>query len=1329
MAEALQHPRTLIKQIESQLSRTLLFDRHAIRRQIKRLKSPHPPDQKTHEKLLRLKKRLDASIRKRSWRKANQPEPAYNDALPITSRKDDIVEAIRNHPVLIISGETGSGKSTQIPKFCLAAGRGINGMIGCTQPRRIAATTVSRRIAEEMGEELGRSVGYKIRFTDRTHPSSFIKVMTDGILLAETQADPYLTHYDTLIIDEAHERSLNIDFILGILRRLVKRRRDLKLIVTSATIDTEKFSKAFDDAPIIEVSGRMYPVEVRYDSAAEEGTDLSHIDMAVDAVEALQRETLRGDILVFMPTEQDIRETCVVLEGRDYPKTTVLPLFARLTGADQQRVFSRPTGRKIIVATNVAETSITIPGIKYVIDTGLARISRYSPRTRTTSLPVSPVSKSSADQRKGRCGRVENGVCIRLFPEDDYETRPQFTPPEILRSNLAEVILRMIALTLGNINEFPFIDSPQPKSIQDGVDLLFELGAITAKQRRKKADQTSPYALTARGRTMAKLPVDPRLSRMLIQAQQERCLEEMMIIAAALSVPDPRERPSEKTAEADQAHKIFDDANSDFITLLNLWKRYHETLQTEKPNAGLRRFCRKHFLSYMRMREWRDIHRQINTILSEAGMLPIHRKKRTKAENGDAAAVRYRGIHRSVLSGFLSNIAEKKEQNIYKAAKGKSVMIFPGSGIFGRGKQWIVSAEMVETSRLFARCAGNIDGKWILEIGGDQCKHAYNDPRWDKARGKVMASEQVSLYGLVIVPERPVNYGPVNPKEAREIFIRDALVTGDVDAAFGFLKHNTTLVNELQDLESRFRRRDLVISDKKLCQFYEERLSSVYDISTLRKTVSEAGSDDFLRMNREFLIRYDPAEEEIALFPDTLMLGNNRVECQYRYFPGKPDDGVTIKLPMTVASAIPPDSVDWMVPGLLKEKLTTMIKGLPKKYRKQLVPVSKVVDSLWDSLPKESGKEESLVSSLGQVIYRRFGVDIPAAAWSADELPDHLRMRICITDTNGKEIRSGREKDLLTRDVSRPDDTPEYRSAKRQWEKDNIRRWDFDDLPEAVQVEGKNDVQWVYYPGLEKKDDSSVALRLFPHREKALISHKQGVAALYAIAMAKEFKHLRRTLKLPQDVKEAAGFFGGVKAVEQRIFDSLVSHVFYRNVRTRKEFLDYGESVRPTLFRVVQEKQESAVAVLKQYQETVSTLSRLESVNHANLNASAFLQHLRGELCKLSPANFMELYEPQRLRQLVRYLKAIAIRAQKGVADFERDRLRTRDLKVFTDMLDDLLKGLSQSASEKKRKEIEDFFWLIEEYKVSLFAQELKTAVPVSKKRLDVKAKEIRRMV
>jgi ATP-dependent helicase HrpA len=1340
----------MLQKIESLLSKALIADRYKIGREITRIrrsKAKTPPNEKISKRLFLLEKKLQKSIEKRSWRKINRPEPTYNDALPILSKKDDIINTISNNPVVIISGETGSGKTTQIPKFCLAAGCGIDGKIGCTQPRRIAAMTVSKRIAEELGEVLGKSVGYKIRFKDKTSPNAFIKIMTDGILLAETQNDPYLTEYDTIIVDEAHERSLNIDFILGILKTLLKKRKDLKVIITSATIDTEKFSKAFDHAPVIEVSGRMYPVEVRYlpmDSTFGNDDEQTHVDMAVHAVGRLLKKTHSGDMLVFMPTEQDIRETCELIKEINNKNATILPLFARLSASEQTRVFSASMGRKIIVATNIAETSITIPGIKYVVDTGLARISQYTPRSRTTSLPVTAISKSSADQRKGRCGRVENGVCIRLYSEEDFENRPLFTSPEILRANLAEVILRMISLKLGDISSFPFIDKPATKSIQDGFDLLYELDAIALVSNQKK-EEKQRFSLTEKGRLMAKIPVDPRLSRMLIEAQTEGCLEALIVIASALSIQDPRERPAEKAQEADQAQKIFCDPFSDFITLLNIWNKYHGVLNKEKTTGSIKRFCKTHYLSFRRMREWRDIHAQISEVIKEHNLddkdktaiksritkrtLPGKQTRKNTILNTEFSDL-YTAIHKSLLSGLLSNIAMKKEKNIFQATKGKEVMIFPGSSLFNAAKEWIVAAEMVETSRLFARTCANIDNAWLEKLGGTLCKYTYLHPHWERKRGEVVAYEQVTLFGLIIIPKRQVSYGRINPDQATEIFIQGALIEGDVRDKFAFMIHNQTLIDHVKNMEDRIRRKDILVGEADLFDFYIKRLKGCYDIRTLKRYLKQHKNDHFLRMKPEDVTRYAPDEQELSLFPDHIELGGLSLDCTYRFEPGSNDDGVTVNIPAPMTGAVPSESLEWLVPGLYREKITTLIKGLPKTYRKKLVPVANTVNIIISEMPKT---KTSLITALGNFIYTRFGVDIPSSEWPDDLLPDHLKMRISITDAKGKELFSCRDSNTLNRHVIKKVEqfkSAEMDDAKKEWERTHITCWDFPDLPEHINLKDKNMAQWLVYPGLQKDDskEKSVNLRLFQSSEKAIKSHKEGVALLFIQHFSKDLKFLKKMLKLPKDMDNKSNYFGGSANFEKKMYERTIKKLFFKNIRSKDAFFAHAESIAQSILSEGRELLTQSLLVIKAYHETRTTIYSLETTHSTNGVILQFLKGLRTELSKLVPETFVDIYDVGRMIHLVRYMKALGIRAQRAMVDFEKDRVKSHDIQVFVESLNRLLKGLTDTTSKEKRAAIEAYFWLIEEYKVSIFAQELKTSVPVSKKRLKEKLKEIERM-
>jgi ATP-dependent helicase HrpA len=1270
------------------------------------------PEKALRQTIARYQKTLETSLRTKERRRQNRPRFTYPEHLPIVSKKNDIIEALARHQVIIISGDTGSGKSTQIPKMCLDAGRGIAGRIGCTQPRRIAATAIGMRIAEELGEPVGKSVGYKIRFQDKTNAKSYIKIMTDGILLAETQQDILLTEYDTILIDEAHERSLNIDFLLGILKTLLPRREDLKVIITSATLDTEKFSRAFESAPVIKVEGRMYPVSLDYrplDPELEEAGEVTYVDLAVQTVEDLKKRTKPGDILIFMPTEQDIRETCERLEARAFSRTRILPLFSRLTASQQHRVFSHFSGQKIVVATNVAETSLTVPGIKYVIDTGLARIPRYIPRTRTTTLPVSPISKSSADQRKGRCGRVEDGICIRLYSEDDYVSRPEFTPPEILRSNLAEVILRMLSLKLGHVNSFPFVDPPNPRSVKDGFDLLVELGAIVRNKRGP--------SLTEKGKMMARIPLDPQISRMLLEAGREGCVEEMSIIASALSIQDPRERPLDKADQADQMHLPFKDRNSDFLSLLHIWNRYLRSWKELQTQNKMRKFCRRHFLSFVRMREWMDIHDQITRILKD------QRIKIGKTENDPTSQPFYAALHRCILSGYLSNIAMKKEKNIYQAAKGREVMIFPGSTVFNGGAHWIVAAEMVKTTRLFARTVAKIEPRWIENIGKELCRSECSDPYWQKDRGEVQAFEKVTLFGLPIVSKRVVPFGRLNPERAHEIFVWSALVAGELEGSFSFLAHNRALVEKLRGLEDKARRRDILVSEQMIAGFYSRRLPGVYDVRTLKKHIEKAGGDEYLKMREEDLMHAYPDEDLPTQYPDHLILGDQRFRMTYRFSPGKEDDGVTVAIPQSMVSRFPAERLEWSVPGLLKEKITALIKTLPKRYRKQLIPVSNTVEII---LSEMNSSERSLASTLSQFIYRRFGVDIPASQWS-DEIPEHLKMRVSLTDHDGRECLSSRDIHLL-RKQARSTGTGEtkldiWKNAQEKWERSGLTSWDFGCLPEQLFL-AEN---LAAYPALVLEADG-VAIKLCPSLDEARKCHQVGVKALFSRYLSKELKNLKRALKLPGRLMAETAHFGGPQAFERALYEHLVHRFFAFHIRREEDFQAHAMQVKPKLLPEGRELMELAVKVAQSFHQTQSTFQTLLRANRSNEEVRRLCLGLEKETDDLVPPDFLRKYSTERIMHLPRYLKALAIRAERAAYDMEKDRRKVAKTTIFLNTLKGIHARLSPHSSVEKKREIEAFRWMLEEFKVSTFAPELKTPYPVSEQRLKKKVEEIERM-
>ena len=1292
-----------------------------------------------------IEKHINTSIRTKNNRRERRLSPKEMPSLPIWNKRIAIIQAIKDNPVVIVSGETGSGKTTQIPKFCLEAGRGTEGFIGCTQPRRIAAITVSNRIAEELGEHIGQSVGYKIRFKDKTGDGTYIKVMTDGILLAEAQGDPYLNMYDTIIVDEAHERSLNIDFVLGILKTLLNKRKDLKLVITSATIDTLKFSKAFDDAPVIEVSGRTYPVETRYlppKASGKNDGDPSHNDLAVDAVVNLIHESARGDILTFLPTEKDIRETCDMLVGRKLKRVQIMPLFARLSASEQQRVFKPSKNRKVIVATNIAETSITIPGIRYVVDTGLARISQYTPRSRITALPVVPISQSSADQRKGRCGRMENGVCVRLFSEEDYHLRPLYTRPEILRSNLAEVILRMLFLKLGSLSQFPFIDPPHDKSIQDGFRLLLELGAIRRRKKQAQApyrkevssdvftgdsDGLLPeYTLTRIGRIMARMPIDPRLSRMIIEADTRNCLREIAIIASALSIQDPRERPLEKEAEADEAHRQFKDPQSDFLTLLNIWHACWKLTQQKGSLQTLKKFCQTSFLSFKRMREWQDIYDQLSAILKENRFRLNKNRGSVSSVPGEPFHQHYIDIHKSILSGFLSNIAQKKEKHYFKAAREREVMIFPGSGLFDKPGPWIVAAEMIETSRLFARSCANIDCGWLEKLGMDQCRRTYLNPRWSRKQGAVIADEQVSLYGLVIVPKRMVHYGPVKPGEAGDLFIRQALIPGEIDPLFPFLAHNLKIEQRVQEMENRIRRKDIRVSDEDIFRFYQKQLPRVYDVRTLKKIIRQKGGDDFLMLNPEDVMRYEPDPEELAGYPESIRFGEQSFALTYRFETGREQDGVTAKVPAPLADAIAPEQTEWLIPGLFKEKIETLIKGLPKQFRKKMVPISRAVQVIVDEMPRDTSP---LASSLSRFLYARLGVDIPAHAWPVESLPDHLKMRIAIMDSQEKIVMAGRDITQLKKKLVRKPDPDGLLSAKTRWERKGIVTWDFGDIPESVTLTGRHHAQWVLYPGLEIRE-KDLCLSLFADKAKAVMSHKKGVAWLFTKSLSKELKFLKINLRLLPVFKKPATYFGGCKPIEQDMYQQVIDTLFQMNIRKQAQFYSRLKKFEKEAIHLKgQDLLEKTTQVLNAVHAARAAIHQLETTNLENIKLSQFLAELKHDISRLVPRHFVRLYDSERLVHIVRYIKGMQLRAQRAVVNFEKDRTREKTVSGFTTRLNTLITEMSPDASREKREALENFFWLLEEFKVSLFAQELKTATRVSEKKLKNAMEEIERMI
>lgn len=1236
----------------------------------------------------------------------------YPAELPITSHREAIVRAIREHQVVIIAGEPGSGKTTQIPKMCLEAGQGRRGRVGCTQPRRIAAISIAARVADELGPAAAHLVGYKIRFRDATSRATRIKFMTDGILLAEAQTDRELRAYDTIIVDEAHERSLNIDFLLGLLHRLLTKRRDLKLIITSATIDTEKFSSSFANAPVIEVAGRTYPVEVRYqpvDPDKEEEGEQTYVDQAVQAVLTLRQEDRHGDILIFMPTERDIRETVDTLnesikaqrQQRGGTEATVLPLFGRLSPAEQGRIFQPVTGQKIVVATNVAETSITVPGIRYVIDTGLARIAAYNPRARTHKLPVVPVSRASCDQRRGRCGRIGPGICIRLYSEDEYSGRPEFTAPEIVRANLAEVILRMMALKFGDPADFPFVDPPSGRAIRDGYALLAELGAIDEEQR-----------LTRIGQLMARLPLDPRIARMIIEARDQNAVREVAVVAAALSIQDPRIRPPDKEGEADAAHRRFVDPQSDFLFFLKLWDTYHNTLEKIRSQSRMRKFCKSHYLSFQRLREWLDIHEQLQLLLAEEqGFEP------------NSTPASHDAIHRALLSGNLRNIAMKREKNSYQGGGGREVMIFPGSSLYNKGGQWIMAAEMVETTRLYARTVAVIQVEWLEPLARDLCRYSYSDPHWEKKRGQVVAYEKATLFGLVIVAGRKVNFGRIKPAEARQIFIQSALVEGEMQGEYGFLAHNRQLLANLQDLEDRVRRRDVLADDQEIFQFYEARLpDGVWDQVSLNRYLKGRGGDNWLRMTEDDLLRQRPAGGELARFPPTLSVNGVELHLGYTFAPGSDEDGVSVIIPVHMVGQLRPEFFEWLVPGLLLEKITVLLKGLPKTLRRPLIPVPQTAERLYQELTPYEG---SLYTSMARLVQEIYGVRLIPADWPVDGLPPHLKFRYCLVDGRGQLLRVSRSfYDIRSTEAPELMANRDLDALRRQWEQEAVQGDTLPEVPSQLPITDSTGRLTGYaFAGLQLRDGGRVRLRLFTDRAVCRAATRTALCHLYGREFKAQLKGLKKDCAIPRAHWALHEGLGSHEEVNEAIWHFLLIEIFAAHdgeVPSRNAFAGKVLALRQEgIANRAKAVFERIMAVLTARREALDVISRFAGLGQGQ---QARFAGFRAEVSALVGPDFPAHCTRSQLNNLPRYLKALRLRIERAHVDPAKDAVKARQLTPF----EERLAGVAgeERMSEEKRQLLAEYREMLEEFKVSLFAQELKTSYPVSVKRLEEKWRE-----
>ena len=1279
--------------LSAQLGELMLRDQQRLQRRLQGARKIKNPDAQLAV-AAELESDITAALQKVQSRAASCPKVTYPENLPVSQKKQDILQAIRDHQVVIVAGETGSGKTTQLPKICLELGRGVKGLIGHTQPRRLAARTVANRIADELETPLGGSVGYKVRFNDQVGENTLVKLMTDGILLAEIQQDRLLMQYDTLIIDEAHERSLNIDFILGYLRELLPKRPGLKVIITSATIDPQRFSRHFNNAPIIEVSGRTYPVEVRYRPVVDDAddTDRDQLQAIFDAVDELGREG-PGDILIFMSGEREIRDTADALNRLNLPHTEVLPLYARLSNSEQNRVFQSHHGRRIVLATNVAETSLTVPGIKYVIDPGTARISRYSFRTKVQRLPIEPVSQASANQRKGRCGRVSDGICIRLYSEQDFLSRPEFTDPEILRTNLASVILQMTSLGLGDIAAFPFVEAPDKRNILDGVRLLEELGAI------KTADN-GHYQLTPQGRQLAQLPIDPRLARMVLEAQKSGSVREVMIITAALSIQDPRERPMDKQQASDEKHRRFADKDSDFLAYVNLWDWLKEQ-QKEHSSSQFRRLCRNDFLNYLRVREWQDIYTQLRQVVKELG-LPVN------SEPSD-----YRSVHTALLTGLLSHIGQKDaDKQEYTGARNARFSIFPGSGLFKKPPKWTMVAELVETSRLWGRIAARIEPEWIEPLAQHLVKHSYSEPHWSKSQGAVMATEKVTLFGLPIVAARQVNYSTIDPLLCRELFIRHALVEGDWQTRHAFFSANLKLRAEVEELEHKSRRRDILVDDETLFSFYDQRIPgeviSGRHFDNWWKNAAKQNAD-LLSFEKEMLIK-DGANKVSALdYPNTWHQGNLKLRLTYQFEPGTDADGVTVHIPLPILNQVEDQGFEWQIPGIRRELVIALIKSLPKPVRRNFVPAPNYAEAF---LGRVTALELPLLDALERELRRMTGVTVSRDDWQWEQVPDHLKMTFRMVGEKHKTLLEG--KNLTALKLQLKDKVQETLSAVADdgLEQSNLHIWSFGKLPEFYEQK-RGGYSMKAYPALVDEKDS-VAIRLFDSEQEQQQAMWQGTRRLLLLNIPSPIKYLHE--KLPNKAKLGLYFnpYGRVLDLIDDCISCGIDKLIAEHggpVWQEEDFARLQEKVRAEL-------NETVVGVAKQVEQILTAVFNINKrlKGRVDISLALALSDIKNQLGGLVYRGFVTNNGWKRLSDTLRYLQAIERRLEKLATDPHRDRAQMLRVEQVQQAWQQWLNKLPPKRQQDE--EVKEVRWMIEELRVSLFAQQLGTPYPISDKRI-----------
>ncbi len=1214
----------------------------------------------------------------------------FPEQLPVVARREEIAAAIRDNQVVIVAGETGSGKTTQLGKICMQLGRGQDGMIGHTQPRRIAARTVAQRIAEELKQPLGQTVGYQVRFTDTSSNDTRIKLMTDGILLAEIQRDRLLRKYDTLILDEAHERSLNIDFLLGYLSQLLPKRPDLKLVITSATIDVESFASHFGGAPIIEVSGRTYPVRVEYLDEAEDIPDLNaRIGGCIQDIQQ-RRHGDPGDVLVFLSGEREIRELALHLRRMQLPDLDILPLYARLSAAEQAKVFQggRKRGIRAVLATNVAETSLSVPGIRYVIDPGYARISRYSPRSKMQRLPVESISQASADQRKGRCGRVSEGVCLRLYSESDFLARDEFTEPEIRRTNLAAVILQMLRLQLGDIARFPFIDPPDSRQVRDGLALLAELGAVDERGQLSKL-----------GRRMADFPVDPRFGRMLLAAADGECLRELLIIVSALSVQDPRERPTEKQQAADEKHRRFQDQRSDFMGWLSLWDYCEEQRQALSKNQWRRR-CQKEFLSYTRLLEWRDIHYQLTLACKQQGL----------KSNTEAAT--YEAVHKALMSGLLGNLARQHEGSVYVGARNRQLKIFPGSSQFKKRPRWLMAAEIVETSQVYARCVAAVEPEWALPINQELLKHHYFEPRWQGRTGRVMAWEKISLYGLPLVEKQRVHYGPIAPAEAREILVREGLVVGRLRQPPAFLRHNRKLIEELEALESKLRRRDIVVDEQAQVDFYLERLpDNITTINRLKAWLKrEKAGSDLLKMTRQQLSLRQTDEALGEQFPDQLHWQDYSLQLSYHFEPGHERDGVSVTIPMGLMNRVPRYRFEWLIPGLLREKCIALFKLLPKAQRKQLVPVPDYVDRVLSHMQVE---DRPLTQVLTEKLKELAGVRLQASDWREEELDDYYRMRIEVVDAEGKLLFMGRDLAILIAQCQALPRQRQDESPGESIEKKGLKRWPDQNVAPVLRMRQAG-IDIEAYPALVDEGDT-VALKLMDYAEQARIAHRRGLVTLARHQCKEQVRYIRKQMLRGN---QASLLVAGAGLERDWLLAQLVDGVLNQALfaggedpRTEAEYKACIDKGRAELVPVATDY----TRLLEQSLETLAQVRKLCG-EHRQGPGVAAVKDIEQQTAQLMCEGFMRDTERRWFEQYPRYFKVMLNRLQRLSGQHQKDQQYRQMLEALEKPLHELLADRDDALLSVPP--LSHYRWMLEEFRVSLFAQSLGTAMPVSEKRL-----------